>query len=228
MPEASAKGKGGACRAISVDSALGGIQMTIENGYKARYESGNTPWDLGQPDFNLVETVTGRPVPACKALDIGCGTGDNSIWLARKGFKVTGTDVADIALEKAREKAAHANIDCNFILVDFLRNKIEGMPFGFIFDRGCFHSFNLEEDRKRFAQNAAAHLGEAGLWLTLAGNADEDRRGPGPPQRTAGDIVLAVEPYFEILALESSHFGSKRENPPRAWRCFMRKRVARA
>ena len=80
--------------------------MTIEDGYKTRYESGRTPWDLGRPDFNLIETVTNFPIPSCKALDIGCGTGDNSIWLAQQGFSVTGTDVADVALTKAREKAA--------------------------------------------------------------------------------------------------------------------------
>ena len=198
--------------------------MTIEKGYKKRYKSGDTPWDVGQPDFNLIDTVTGTPIPGGKALDVGCGSGDNSIWLARNGFEVTGTDVSDVALGKAREKASQAKVECNFILVDFLRNTIEGRPFGFIFDRGCFHSFNSEEDRSRFAQNAADHLEASGLWLTIAGNADEDRRGPGSPQRTAGDIVLAVEPYFEILSLRTSHFTSNRSNPPRAWRCLMRKR----
>jgi hypothetical protein len=110
------------------------------------------------------------------------------------------------------------------MLVDFLKNKIEDAPFGFVFDRGCFHSFSSEIDRRRFAQNAATHLEEAGLWLTIVGNADEHRQGPGPPQRTAGDIVLAVEPYFMVLSLTSSHFGSNRPNPPRAWRCLMQKR----
>lgn len=56
------------------------------------------------------------------------------------------------------------------------------------------------------------------------GSADERRDGPGPPQRTAGDIVLAVESSFEILALTSSHFESNHPNPPRAWRCLMQKR----
>jgi SAM-dependent methyltransferase len=157
-------------------------------------------------------------------LDIGCGTGDNAIWLAQNHFQVIGTDTSDIALEKAKEKASKANVACDFILVDFLNNKIEGAPFGFVFDRGCFHSFSSENDRRRFAQNVATHLEEAGLWLTIVGNADEHRQGPGPPQRTAGDIVLAVEPYFEVLSLTSSHFGSNRPNPPRAWVCLMRRR----
>ena len=198
--------------------------MTIEKRYRERYKSGDTPWDVSQPDFNLIEVVTEKPILGCKVLDIGCGTGDNSIWLAQNHFQVFGTDTSDIALEKAKEKASKANVECNFMLVDFLKNKIQGAPFGFVFDRGCFHSFSSEDDRRRFARNVAGHLGEAGLWLTLVGNADEHRQGPGPPQRTATDIVLAVESHFEILSLQSSHFESNRPNPPRAWRCLMQKR----
>jgi len=200
--------------------------MTMEDRFRERYKSGDTPWDIGKPDFNLLEVVTGRPISSCKSLDIGCGTGDNSIWLAQNGFQMTGTDTSDIALERAREKASKANVKCDFVLADFLKSKIEGAPFRFAFDRGCFHAFSSENDRRMFAQNVAAHLEEAGLWLTLVGNADENRHGPGPPQRTAADIVLAVEPYFEILLLMSSHFGSNRPNAPRAWRCLMEKRQA--
>ena len=199
-------------------------EMTVKERYKERYKSGDTPWDIGQPDFNLIEVVTKRPILSCRVLDIGCGTGDNSIWLAQNRFQVIGTDTSDVALEKAKEKASKTNVECGFMLVDFLKNKIESAPFGFVFDRGCFHSFNCANDRRRFAKNVAAHLEEAGLWLTIVGNADEHRQGTGPPQRTAADIILAVEPYFKILSLLSSHFGSNRPNPPRAWRCLMEKR----
>ena len=198
--------------------------MTVKKRYIDRYKAGDAPWDVGKPDFNLIEVVTQRPIQPCKVLDVGCGTGDNSIWLARNRFEVVGADAAAIALEKAKEKATKANVKCDFIQTDFLNSKIQGAPFGFVFDRGCFHSFNLENDRRNFAKNVAAHLEDAGLWLALIGNADEQRQGPGPPQRSAGDIVLAVETYFEILALESSHFESNHPDPPRAWRCLIQKR----
>jgi methyl halide transferase len=202
--------------------------MTVQERYRERYQSGDTPWDVGRPDFNLIEVVTQKPIPSCRALDIGCGTGDNSIWLAQKRFQVVGTDTSDIAIEKAKEKAAKAKVECDFRRVDFLKNKIGGAPFGFVFDRGCFHSFSSGNDRRRFAENVADHLEENGLWLTIVGNADEHRQGPGPPQRTAGEIVLAVEPYFMVLALASSHFESNRPNPPRAWRCLLQKRRSHA
>jgi 2-polyprenyl-3-methyl-5-hydroxy-6-metoxy-1,4-benzoquinol methylase len=198
--------------------------MKIEDKYDERYKTKNTPWDIGKPDFNLVEVVKQTPVQKCKALDIGCGTGDNSIWLSQNGFKVCGTDTSEIALEKARDKALQENAPCRFLNLNFFDRKVEGAPFGFVFDRGCFHSFNSEEDRNTFARNVAAHLEESGLWLTIVGNADEQREIPGPPQRSAKEIVLAVEACFEVLLLATSHFGSNSQRPPRAWRCLLRKR----
>ena len=66
--------------------------MTVEDRYRKRYKSGNTPWDVGKPNFNLIEVVTQTPVQGCKVLDIGCGTGENSILLAQNKFKGIGTD----------------------------------------------------------------------------------------------------------------------------------------
>ena len=198
--------------------------MAAEKHFKERYEAGDTPWDIGKPDFNLIQTVTTTPIEPCEALDIGCGTGDNAIWLSQQNFHVIGIDTSEIAIGKAKEKALRANVKCIFIVADILTSRIERAPFGFAFDRGCFHSLDSEKERKSFAENVTGHLEENGLWLSLIGNADEQRRGPGPPQRTAKEIVNSVEPYFEILSLVSSYFGSNRPNPPRAWVCLMRKR----
>ena len=198
--------------------------MTTEERFQKRYASGDTPWDIGKPDVNLTQTVTTVALEPCKALDIGCGTGDNSIWLAQKNFQVTGIDASETAVQKAREKALQAKIKCTFMVMDFLTGKITGAPFGFAFDRGCFHSFHSDEERQKFAENVAAHLENRGLWLSLVGSADDQRPGPGPPRRTARDIVNAVEPSFEILSLVAGHFGSNRPDPPGCWVCLMRKR----
>jgi SAM-dependent methyltransferase len=198
--------------------------MAEQNRFKQRYETGDTPWDIGKPDFNLIQTVTTTPIKPCTALEIGCGTGDNSIWLCQQSFHVVGIDASEIAIEKAKEKALKANAKCTFLVSDVLTSPIEWAPYGFAFDRGCFHTLASDKERRRFAENVHDHLGENGLWLSLLGNADEERDGPGPPQRTARDIVNAVEPCFEILSLVSGSLGSNRPNPPRAWVCLMRRR----
>ena len=199
-------------------------QMAVADRFKARYKSGDTPWDVGEPDFNLIEITRRHVIERGKALDVGCGTGDNSIWLARNQFQTAGVDVSDIAIEKAREKAASAGVECEFICADFMKDGMGSKGFAFLFDRGCFHAFRSGEQRRRFASRVADHLEKDGLWLTLTGNADENRQEPGPPQLTAEEIVRAPEPYFEIISLESSHFESRRPYSPRAWRCLMRKR----
>lgn len=198
--------------------------MAEENIFKQRYQSGNTPWDIGKPDSNLIQAVAAVPIKPCSALDIGCGTGDNAMWLSKQGFRVVGVDTSEIAIEKALEKASKANVKCTFEAASILESPIEGRPFGFAFDRGFFHTLGSDKEREAFAKTVKDHLEKDGLWLNLLGNADEQRNGPGPPQRTARDIVNAAEFHFEILSLVSGAFGSNRPNPPRAWICLMRKR----
>jgi SAM-dependent methyltransferase len=198
--------------------------LTEGRRFEKRYQAGDTPWDIGKPDSNLIQTVIALPIKPCKALEIGCGTGDNAIWLSQQGFRMVGIDTSEIAIEKAKEKASRADTKCAFRVSDILKNHIEGAPFGFAFDRGCFHTLGSDKERESFANTVSGHLEKEGLWLSLLGNADEQRKGQGPPQRTARDIVSAVEPHFEILSLVSGAFGSNRPNPPRAWVCLMRKR----
>ena len=198
--------------------------MSDQERWEERYRTGNTPWDIGRPDVNLIDMVTKRPIPVCKALEIGCGAGSNAVWLARQNFEVTATDVSELAIQKAEERASDAGVDCTFLVADFLNDKVPGAPFGFVFDRGCFHSFDSDEEGKQLAENVDWHLGKDGLWLSLIGSTDGPPREVGPPQRSARDIVIAVEPYFEILSLDSSHFDADSPEPPRNWVCLMRKR----
>ena len=144
--------------------------------------------------------------------------------MSQQKFVVIGIDTSEIAIDKAREKAARANVTCTFAVLNILKGVVEGSPFGFAFDRGCFHTLDSASERKTFAEQVNRHLAENGLWLSLIGNADEKRLGPGPQRRSAVDIVSAGEPYFEILSLVSSHFDAHLPAPPRAWVCLMRKR----
>ncbi|MES0350244.1 MAG: class I SAM-dependent methyltransferase [Desulfobacteria bacterium] len=198
--------------------------MSDQERWEERYRTGDTPWDIGRPDFNLIDMVTKRPIPAGKALEIGCGAGSNAVWLAQQNFQATATDVSELAIQKAGERASDAGVDCTFLVADFLNDKVPGAPFGLVFDRGCFHSFDSDEERKQLAENVDWHLERDGLWLSLIGSTDGPPREVGPPQRSARDIVIAVEPYFEILSLDSSHFDADSSEPPRNWVCLMRKR----
>jgi methyl halide transferase len=184
--------------------------MTKKESFEERYQSGTTPWELNRPDSHLIHVIEKEAVKPCKALDIGCGTGSNAIWLSARGFKVTAMDFSPLAIEKAKEKARQEGADIKFLVKDFLLEKKAEPVFEFIFDRGCFHSFDDKKARKTFAKNAAQYLKPDGLWFSILGNSDAPPRDEGPPMRSALDIVTAVEPFFEILSLVADRFDSKR------------------
>ncbi len=193
--------------------------------FQEKYERGETGWEINRVDFNLVDMVMSTPIRPCKVLDIGCGTGDNAIWLQGQGFDVTGIDSSEFALRVAWEKSTEGEIECTFYLLDFFKDSLQGTPFDFAFDRGCFHHPPEAGNFQPFAENVFRNLKEGGLWLSLSGSCDEIRDAPGPPQISATQIVTAVEPYFEILSLCSGFFDSNQESPAKNWICLMRKRI---
>jgi len=192
--------------------------------FQEKYEKGQTGWEINRVDFNLVDVVTNTPIHPCSVLDIGCGTGNNTIWLQGQGFNVTGIDSSEFAVRAAEEKSTKAGIKCAFHLLDFFKDSLPNAPFDFAFDRGCFHHPQQSGNFQPFAENVFNNLKKGGLWLTLSGNCDETRDTPGPPQISATQIVTAVEPYFEILSLLSGDFDSNQDTPAKNWICLMRKR----
>src|SRR6201986_759251 len=87
--------------------------------YQAFYRIGFTPWDghaLSSALRELIEGPTALPVGT--AIDIGCGTGDAAIYLARHGWQVTGVDFVPRALAKARTKAQAHQTSVNFVEAD--------------------------------------------------------------------------------------------------------------
>jgi len=131
---------------------------------------------------------------------------------------------SDKAIAAAKSKAAEANVGAAFLTLDILKDSIPGGPFGFAFDRGCFHSFDGPADRSRFAEIVAGGLAANGIWLSEIGSTDGPPREIGPPRRSARDVMTAVEPHFEVLRFESSAFDNDQDDAPRMWLCLMRKR----
>ncbi len=196
----------------------------MANRFEERYQSGDLPWDIKRPDANLVATVETFRIRSGKGLDIGCGTGDNLIWLSQRGFEMTGVDISETAINQAMQKAENAKIKASFYAMDFLDTKVPGFVFSFVFDRGCFHTFDTNEERSTYVLNVHHLLEDNGLWLTIAGNYDDGRLDIGPPKRKAIEIIEAVEPRFNILSLVSGSMDSNDPQPSKIWICLMQKR----
>jgi len=189
-----------------------------------RYETDDLPWDTGHPDSYLVRMVSEWPSCAAQVLEIGCGTGTNSIWLAGQGFTVTGLDISSSAIAIARKRAREQGVSCRFLVDDFLSCPLADAPYTLVFDRGCFHSTVEPQEREGFVRRVASCLGEGGLWFSLIGNSDQPSEGKGPPRLSATEIVASVEPGFEILTLRSCLLESRYRFSPRFWQCLMRVR----
>lgn len=198
--------------------------MRTQEEWEARYLDGTTPWHTMDPEPALNEVIELAGIAPCRALEIGCGEGSNARWLARRGFSVTGIDISPTAIERARAHARGEGVGCDFQTLNFLTEPLAEADYGFVFDRGCFHSFDAPEERTTYAQRVAELLGEGGLWLSLIGSADDPPREVGPPRRSALEIITAVEPFFEILTLKTDQFRALPERQPRIWSCLMRKR----
>ena len=193
-----------------------------ETSWNERYASGEPlPWDTGTPDAQLVDMIESGVIAPGRTLEIGCGTGTNAIFLAQHGFDVLGVDISEIAVSRARAKA---NGLCRFEVVDILAAAPSGGPFAFVFDRGCFHAFDDEHERARFAGRVAAELVEDGVWLSLIGSTEGAARQEGPPRRSARDVMNAIEPSLEIVQLRSTVF-SVYEQQLKSWLCLSRKRA---
>ena len=192
------------------------------------YAAGELPWDTGEPEPLLVEFVTSGRIRPTRTLEIGAGTGTNGIWLAERGFEVLGIDVAPLAVERANAKLNGRALPCRFAALDFLAGappndlSASGSSFEFIFDRGCFHVFDEREERARFAVRVAAVLASGGLWLSLIGSTEGGPRELGPPQRSASEVVLAIEPALEIVELRAAEF---RDHGAKAWFVLARRRL---
>ncbi len=118
--------------------------------YNTMYRFTKPDWDTGITPPEVTSAVDQFKRPG-RALDLGCGTGTSSIYLAQHGWRVTGVDFSPKAIELARDKAQHAGVNPEFYVGDVSRLDFLREPFDFIFDIGCLHGLD-RESRTRYAE----------------------------------------------------------------------------
>jgi SAM-dependent methyltransferase len=126
--------------------------------FKTFYRLGFVPWDGHPLPTSLRNLIEGEnALTTGTALDIGCGTGDNSLYLAKHGWRVTGVDFVVKAVDKARAKASANKLDIKFAQADATRLSSEGVGtnFDLIVDNGCLHGMS-PEDRDAYVREVAS------------------------------------------------------------------------
>jgi len=139
------------------------------------------------PDATLVARVS--TLSPGRALEIACGSGTNAVWLASAGWQVTGVDWSAVALGKARDRAARAGVQIEWIEADLL----DWRPQPEAFELVTVLYLHLVPAERRAAYAAAASAVSPGGRLLVIGH-DREHTGHGPdPERLFTAVELGAE-----------------------------------
>jgi SAM-dependent methyltransferase len=109
--------------------------------YRDAADSGGPPWNISGPQPALAK-VLHDGVKGPKVLDVGCGTGELALALARRGYQVTAVDISRVAIDLARAKAAGEGLTVDFMVQDATDLSLPSAPFDSVFDSGLLHSLH--------------------------------------------------------------------------------------
>jgi SAM-dependent methyltransferase len=148
--------------------------------------------------------------PPGRALDLGCGTGTNVVYLARHGWEAVGVDFAGRAIARARRRARAAGVVGAFVVGDVTRLALTG-PFDLALDIGCLHSI-ATSGRAGYAAGLARVVRPGGTYLLYA-------FAPGGPAvgLTADDVRATFADAFDVVSIEEG------KGRPSAWYTLTRR-----
>jgi cyclopropane fatty-acyl-phospholipid synthase-like methyltransferase len=182
--------------------------------FEEAYE-GTPPWDIGraQPALELAaaDGLVRGPV-----LDAGCGTGENALFFAARGFEVVGVDAVEAAVAAARAKAQARGLPAEFRVHDALALGDLGRRFRTVVDSGLFHTFD-DEERRRYVTSLAAATAPGARVFVLCFS--ERQPGNGGPRRvTQAELREAFDrPPFRVVSIVAEEMATNLGSSRRAW-----------
>jgi SAM-dependent methyltransferase len=196
-------------------------RSTFETAY-----TGQAPWDIGRPQqafLAVADRITGS------ILDAGCGTGDNALYFASRGHKVTGIDFLEGPIHRAKRKAAERGLSASFFVMDALALKDLPEVFDSVIDSGLFHVFS-DEDRRRYVGSLASVLSPGGRLFLLCFS-DEEPGTQGPRRVSRQELQDAFAKGWAIESIEPSRYEVRpdlkdltfSEGGPKAWFSIIRR-----
>lgn len=181
----------------------------------------NIPWNMSEPPQMLVEAVESGKIKPCRVVDLGCGAGNYSVWLAEHRFEVTGLDISRQAIKFADELAARKKVLCTFTACDLLGDltEFEG-DFDLALDWEVLHHI-FPEDRSHYVKNVHSLLRPGGVYFSVCfSESDASFGGEGKFRETPLGTTLyfsseeelrdLLVPSFDILELNIVEIPGKR------------------
>ena len=156
-------------------------------------------WEIGRPQGAVIRLADAGLAQGA-VLDVGCGTGESALELARRGLPVVGIDIAAAAIERARGLAAERGIAAEFLVLDAFRLGELGRTFDTILDIGLFHWLQPGE-RDAYAASLRGAIRSGGR-LFLVCWSDRNPFGIGPGRITRREIRAAFRRGWRVEAIE--------------------------
>jgi SAM-dependent methyltransferase len=176
--------------------------------YRRAYDDpARLPWHRDTPSALLGKAVVARG-NAGRALDLGCGAGVFSVWLARRGMQVTGIDLFPEAIRMARTAAEQGNVSLELVEGDLFQYLPE-MGFDLVFDSGCLHSL-VGGDTDAYKQRLLKWLVPDGEFVLEHWGKRHalDWRPVGPRRRSRATIEKMFGPELRLVDSDSTDFSA--------------------
>jgi cyclopropane fatty-acyl-phospholipid synthase-like methyltransferase len=188
------------------------------NDFNESYK-GTPPWDIGRPqkEFVLLEQ---RGEIEGSILDVGCGTGENSLFFAGHGHEVLGVDFSELAIQKARKKATDQHLEhATFQLADALNlaSTLGKASFDNVIDCGLFHAFT-DPQRVQFVEGLHFVLKPGGKYFMLCFSNFEPPIWGGPRRVGQKEIEASFSRGWKINYIQEARFETNfHTDGGRAW-----------
>jgi SAM-dependent methyltransferase len=166
---------------------------------------GEPPWDVGRPQREYVQLEQVGEIVG-SVLDVGCGTGENALYLAAQRHDVWGIDFAPTAIQKAEEKAAQRHLTATFRVLNVFDLHTLVRTFDTVIDSGLFHVLS-DKERPLFVDNLAAVIRRAGTYFMLC----VSELAPIPDPSKLKDVMPDFSKFLPDLSkLKPGDYGPRR------------------
>lgn len=185
------------------------------SGWDARYAKGRQ-WS-SEPNRFFAEVVEGLDLPPGRAIDLACGEGRNAVWLAERGWAVTGVDFSAVGIERGRTGAATRGIAVEWVVADLATWDLGAGAFDLV---AHVYLHWPSAERVPFLQRVAAAVAPGGVLVVVGHDRDNIEHGHGGPQdpdvlttpgemaelfAAAGLEVVRAERVLRTITLEPGH-----------------------